>query len=116
MGDAADFFDPFTGEGICAALTGAGLVAQAVGRARGNEPAIDRALLEYRRARWRRFAGKWAVERLIGYSMMIPGFFDHAVARIGRRRGMADTLVGVTGAVLPARAVLNPLFLARMVL
>jgi hypothetical protein len=29
---------------------------------------------------------------------------------------MADTLVGVTGAVLPARAVLNPLFLARMVL
>ena len=70
----------------------------------------------YRRARWRRFAGKWAVERLIGYSMMVPGLFDHAVARIGRRRGMADTLVGVTGAVLPARAVLNPLFLARMVL
>jgi hypothetical protein len=77
---------------------------------------VDRALAAYRRARWRRFAGKWAVERLIGYSMMVPGLFDHAVARIGRRRGMADTLVGVTGAVLPARAVLNPLFLARMVL
>ena len=55
----------------------------------------------YRRARWRTFAGKWAVERLIGYAMMVPGLFDHAVARIGRRRGMADTLVGVTGAVLP---------------
>ena len=116
VGDAADFFDPFTGEGICAALTGADLVAQALGSARGNEAAIDHALAEYRRARRRRFAGKWAVERLIGYSMMVPGLFDHAVARIGRRRGMADTLVGVTGAVLPARAVLNPLFLARMVL
>ena len=116
VGDAADFFDPFTGEGICAALTGADLVAQALGTALGNGAAIDRALAEYRRARRRRFAGKWAVERLIGYSMMVPGLFDHAVARIGRRRGMADTLVGVTGAVLPARAVLNPLFLARMVL
>jgi len=116
VGDAADFFDPFTGEGICAALTGAGLVAGALGHARGDVAAVDRALSAYRRARWRRFASKWAVERLIGYSMMVPGLFDHAVARIGRRRGMADTLVGVTGAVLPARAVLNPLFLARMVL
>jgi 2-polyprenyl-6-methoxyphenol hydroxylase-like FAD-dependent oxidoreductase len=116
VGDAADFFDPFTGEGICAALTGAALVAQALGPVRGRDAAVDRALAAYRHARWRRFAGKWAVERLIGYSMMVPGLFDHAVARIGRRHGMADTLVGVTGAVLPARAVLNPFFLARMVL
>lgn len=116
VGDAADFFDPFTGEGICAALTGAGLVAHAMAGARGDPARIDGALAGYRRARRRRFAGKWAVERLIGYAMTVPGLFDHAVARIGRRRGMADTLVGVTGAVLPARAVLNPFFLARMVL
>ena len=116
VGDAADFFDPFTGEGICAALAGGELVAQSLGNARGSLAAVDRALADYRRARRRRFAGKWAVERLIGYAMTVPGLFDHAVARIGRRRGMADTLVGVTGAVLPARAVLNPFFLARMVL
>jgi flavin-dependent dehydrogenase len=116
VGDAADFFDPFTGEGICAALVGAELVARTMAGARGNPVGIDRALADYRRARRRRFAGKWAVERLIGYAMTVPGLFDHAVARIGRRRGMADTLVGVTGAVLPARAVLNPFFLARMVL
>ena len=116
VGDAADFFDPFTGEGIHAALAGAELVAKAMVNARGDHVAVDRALRDYRRARRRHFAGKWAVERLIGYAMTVPGLFDHAVARIGRRRGMADTLVGVTGAVLPARAVLNPLFLARMVL
>lgn len=116
VGDAADFFDPFTGEGIHAALAGAELVAEAMVNARGDHVVIDRALRDYRRARRRHFAGKWAVERLIGYAMTVPGLFDHAVARIGRRRGMADTLVGVTGAVLPARAVLNPLFLARMVL
>ena len=115
VGDAADFFDPFTGEGICAALTGAELVAGALGDLHGGA-GVERGLARYRRARRQRVAGKWAVERLIGYAMTVPGLFDHAVARIGRRRGMADTLVGVTGAVLPARAVLNPLFLARMVL
>lgn len=114
VGDAADFFDPFTGEGICAALTGAALLATALG-APGSIP-IDRALREYRRLRLARFAGKWAVERMIGYAMEFPSLFNRAVERIGRRRGMADTLVNVTGAVLPARQVLNPWFLARMVI
>ena len=70
----------------------------------------------YRRARRRAFAGKWAVERLIGYGMLFPALFDRAVARLGRRAGMADTLIGVTGDFVPARQVLNPLFLARMIL
>ena len=115
VGDAADFFDPFTGEGICSALRGAELVAGTVGRARGDARVLDEALGEYRRRRVTAFAGKWAVERLIGWSMEWPALFDHAVRRIGRRRGMADTLVGVTGELRPARHVLNPLFLARMV-
>ncbi len=115
VGDAADFFDPFTGEGICAALTGAGLLATALGAGPGAVP-VDRALREYRRLRLGRFAGKWAVERMIGYAMEVPSLFNRAVERIGRRRGMADTLVNVTGAVLPSRMVLNPWFLARMVI
>jgi len=47
--------------------------------------------------------------------MWFPRLFDRAVARLGRRAGMADTFIGVTGDFVPARAVLNPLFLARMV-
>ncbi|HEX5633699.1 MAG TPA: NAD(P)/FAD-dependent oxidoreductase [Gemmatimonadales bacterium] len=116
VGDAADFFDPFTGEGICSALRGAEMVAATAGEALDDGPArLDAALREYRWARRRAFAGKWAVERLIGYAMEWPALFDHAVRRIGRRGGMADTLVGVTGDLVPARRVLNPLFLARMV-
>ena len=100
VGDAADFFDPFT-------------AAAALGRP-GPVAAAD--LAGYRRARRRAFAGKWAVERLIGYGMLFPALFDRAVARLGRRAGMADTLIGVTGDFVPARHVLNPLFLARMIL
>ena len=71
------------------------------------------ALDSYRRARRRAFAGKWAVERLIGYGMLFPRLFDRAVARL-ERRGLAHTLIGVTGDFVPAREVLNPSFLARM--
>jgi hypothetical protein len=48
--------------------------------------------------------------------MAWPALFDRAVERLGRRAGMAHTLVGVTGDFVPAAAVLNPVFLARMLL
>jgi flavin-dependent dehydrogenase len=116
VGDAADFFDPFTGEGIYRALRGAELLAAAAAPAlaRGGIVA-GRDLDAYVRARRRAFAGQWIVERMIGYGMWFPRLFDRAVGRLGRR-GMADTLIGVTGDFIPARAVLNPYFLARMVL
>jgi hypothetical protein len=52
---------------------------------------------------------------MIGYGMHFPALFDRAVGRLGRR-GLAHTLIGVTADFVPARAVLNPLFLARMLL
>ncbi len=116
VGDAADFFDPFTGEGIYSALRGAELLADAAADALGHPgPVPARRLAGYRRARRRAFAGKWAVERLIGYGMWFPRLFDRAVARLGRRGTMAHILIGVTGDFVPAREVLNPLFLSRMV-
>jgi len=114
LGDAADFFDPFTGEGIYSALRGAELLAETASVAL-ERPGILRgaALAPYRRGRRRAFAGKWAVERLIGYGMLLPRLFDRAVARL-ERRGLAHTLIGVTGDFVPAREVLNPSFIARM--
>jgi menaquinone-9 beta-reductase len=117
VGDAADFFDPFTGEGIYSALRGAELLAETAQAAlAAGGPVTAARLRPYRRARRRAFAGKWAVERLIGYGMLFPALFDRAVGRLGRRAGMADTLIGVTADFVPARRVLNPLFLARMIL
>jgi menaquinone-9 beta-reductase len=117
VGDAADFFDPFTGEGICSALRGAELAAEHAGAALLEPGAVGgRALAGYVAARRRAFRGRWAVERLIGYGMWFPALFDRSVARLGRRPGMAHTLIGVTGDFVPARQVLNPRFLAKMVL
>jgi flavin-dependent dehydrogenase len=116
LGDAAEFFDPFTGEGIYHALHGAELAAE-VAVAALRRPGIARGgdLLSYRSLRRRAFAGQWAVERIIGWMMFAPALFDRSVARL-ERRGLAHTLIGVTGDILPARAVLNPGFLLRTVL
>jgi len=116
VGDAADFFDPFTGEGIFSALVGAELAAAVLLPALDAPgPVTAKQLSSYVKSRRRAFLGKWAVERLIGFGMMAPRLFDRAVARLGRRGRMAHTLIGVTADVLPARRVLNPVFLARMV-
>ena len=117
VGDAADFFDPFSGDGIHSALRGAELAAETVVSAlsRPGPLTVDR-LVEYRRRRWRVFAGKWMVERIIGLSLGFPRIFERGIARIGRRDGMAHTLIGVAGGFVPASEVLNPLFLARTVL
>ena len=115
IGDAADFFDPFTGQGIHAALRGAELAAGALRGALEREGRVTaRALGRYAAERRRVFGGKWAVERLIGYAMWAPALFDRAVRRL-ERRGQGHTLIGVTGDYLPPARVLNPLFLARMV-
>ena len=116
VGDAADFFDPFTGEGICAALRGAELAAETAidVLASGDAPSAAR-LAPYAVRRRTEFLGKWAIERMIGWAMLAPRLFDRAVDRI-ERRGMSHTFIGVTGDFIPPRAVLNPRFLLGMVL
>jgi hypothetical protein len=77
-------------------------------------PVSRSALRPYARARRAAFFGKWIVERAIGYAMLAPTLFDRAVERL-ERRGLAHTLIGVTGDFVPARAVLNPVFLYQVV-
>lgn len=114
VGDAADFFDPFTGEGIGRALRSAALAVSCAGDALARPgPVTTRGLAGYVRARRSAFAGTWAVERLIGFGMLAPALFDRAVARLDARGG-SHTLIGVTGDFVPAGAVLNLRFLAGM--
>lgn len=115
VGDAADFFDPFTGQGITAALRGAHLAADvATAALRSPGIASAAALAPYAALRRRAFAGKWAVERVIGHGMALPSLFDRVVARLARIPELGHTLVGVTGDFVPATRLLEPRFLARI--
>ena len=116
LGDAAEFFDPFTGEGILSALRGGAFAAESVGRCVAREGRVTaESLAAYRALRREQFAGQWAVERLIGWGMFLPVLFDRAVSRLARH-DLGHIFIGVTGDILPARAVLSPAFLWRMVL
>ena len=117
-GDAADFYDPFTGEGIYAALRGGELLApfalDAVhARAQGSARGMRRALRAYEQARKRTFAGKWRVEKLIGAAVAFPTLMNHAARVLTRDRDLADLLIGVTGDFVPPSAVLRPRTLLR---
>lgn len=117
VGDAADFFDPATGDGIYCALRGAELVADTAAAALSlpGPITIDR-LVEYRRMRRRLFSGKWMLERMIDSALRFPRLFDRGVSRLGQHEEMAHAVIGLAGGFVPMRAVLNPVFLARMIL
>ncbi len=118
VGDAADFFDPFTGEGIYAALRGGELLAPFVERSAelAGRSGSDAALAEYDAARAREFRGKWKVERLVALAVATPAIMNRAARRLARRKEMADLLVGVAGDFVPAREVLSLRYLSRLIL
>lgn len=117
VGDAADFFDPFTGEGIYAAMRGGEMLAPQVAAAlrAPNPRAAARALGEYDRARRREFMGKWIVERLVGLAVGHAPIMNHVARALATRAGMADLLVGVAGDFVPAGEVLRARYLFDLV-
>ena len=110
VGDAADFFDPFTGQGIYSALRGAELAAAAV----IDALTTGASLRAYAGARRAAFAGKWLLERLIALGVGWPALAERVVGRLARRADLANLLVSATGNCVPARRVLAPRVLARL--
>jgi geranylgeranyl reductase family protein len=113
VGDAADFFDPFTGEGIYAALRGGELIAPFIADAVRNPSGEISDLKAYERARRAEFGGKWKFERLIGRAVSSPAVMNRVAKVLSRRREMADLMVGVAGDFIPASEVLSPRFLLK---
>jgi len=121
VGDAADFFDPFTGEGIYSALRGGQIAAPFIVDAvtaihRGRLDMSVHALKAYEHARGQTFAGKWRVERLISAAVAVPSVMNVAARLLGRNADVADLLIGVTGDFVPASALLSPQVLARLLI
>lgn len=116
VGDAADFFDPFTGEGMYAAMRGAELLSTYAFEAvrSKNERSADIALEAYDRCRRNEFAGKWAVEKAIAMAIDSPAIINRAARAFGQRPELADVLVGVTGDFVPASEVLRPRYILSL--
>ena len=115
VGDAADFFDPFTGEGMYAALRGGEMLSPFIVEAlKGGTRHESTALAAYETARRNEFGGKWKLERIVGMAIAYPYFLNNAAKALSRRKEMADLLVGVAGDFIPTSLVLNPRFLFNL--
>ena len=115
VGDAADFYDPFTGEGIFAALRGGRLAAETLARALAVGAASREALAPYAAARRRAFFGKWLLERLVGHAATRPALMRRFTSRLARHAGIADLWVGAAGDSVPVRALFAPRHLLALV-
>ena len=114
VGDAAGYYDPFTGEGIYRGLRSAELAAGvAVGALAAGDVSTAR-LARYDALYRREFRGKRLVEQLIQAAVQAPPLMNHAGARLARHKDMADALVAVTGDFLAPGAVLHACFLWRL--
>jgi menaquinone-9 beta-reductase len=112
VGDAAGFYDPFTGEGVTLALRGAELAAAAILEAleRSGSRPLPR-LSSYERARHAATRAKFRFNRTLQLAVGWPEAANALARKLRRRPDLADRLVGIAGDFVPARAAFGPGFL-----
>jgi menaquinone-9 beta-reductase len=92
VGDAAGFFDPFTGEGIFRALRSAQLAVEHV-----DSP------FDYARARKKAFGAKERLTMIIQLFVQQPARLERAIGRLRQRPAVAAELGNMLGDLQPAR-------------
>lgn len=107
VGDAAGFYDPFTGEGIFTALRGAELAADVVVDAVRRGDVSARALARYYRERAAIFADKARITRALQVLIRHRRLANIAARVLARRQALLDTMMGVIGDYVPARVLLR---------
>ncbi len=105
VGDAAGFFDPFTGEGVHRALRGAELAGDAVERALVRD---DRLPAGYEQARRHVFHDKERVCLIVQLFLSSGPTFHYVAGRIAARPDVNRLLSGVLGDYEPAGPALRP--------
>jgi flavin-dependent dehydrogenase len=115
VGDAAGYYDPFTGQGIYRALRGAEMASHAAAGALRAGDVSAAALAEYGRAHRRAFGSGERMQRIVEAVVSRPALFGAVASRFRRRPALADAVIRVTGDVDPARTLLNPRLLAMLV-
>ncbi|HEX8394595.1 MAG TPA: NAD(P)/FAD-dependent oxidoreductase [Longimicrobium sp.] len=116
VGDAAGYYDPFTGQGIFRALRGAELAAEAVEAALHAGDVSAAALAGYERARRRAFGPGERLQHLVEAFVSRPRLLGWAAGRFARRPVLGDAIIRATGDVRPVSSLLSPSLVARLVL
>jgi menaquinone-9 beta-reductase len=105
VGDAAGFYDPFTGEGITLALRTAEMAAEEADRALRAGRTDD--LRSYDRRRDEATRDKFRLNRLLQGVVAFPEVSNFVARRLARRPDLARQLVGIAGDFVPARTALG---------
>lgn len=113
VGDAAGFYDPFTGEGVTLALRGAEIAAEVAHRVMMSG-GID--YREYDRLRADATRDKFRLNKLLQMVVATPAVANAVARRLARRPELAARLVGIAGDFVPARDALGVRFLADLLL
>jgi menaquinone-9 beta-reductase len=112
VGDAAGFYDPFTGEGVTLALRSAEIAADVAHGALRADRLEDLRLYESQRHEATRH--KFLLNRLLQRIVSWPELSNMVARRLRRRPDLADQLVGIAGDFIPARTALGPGFLYEL--
>jgi len=115
VGDAAGYFDPFTGQGIYQALAGAHMLADAVQRTLRQGTVHQGGLMKYGAAHRQLTRSARHVQHMVDYVCSRPRLSARVFAALQRTPELGARLVAVTGDVRPARDLLSPPLLARFV-
>lgn len=100
VGDAAGYYDPFTGQGIYRALRGAELAARALDAALRSGDVSLRALAGYERARRRAFAPGELLQHGVEAFVARPRLL-RAAASVLAWRPLGDAVIRATGDLRP---------------
>lgn len=112
VGDAAGFYDPFTGEGVTLALRGAEMAAAVADRALRNAGTPD--LSAYDRIRDDATRDKFRLNRLMQTIVGRAALGNGVARRLARRPDLADRLVGIAGDFIPAKTALDLRFVWQL--
>ena len=114
VGDAGGFLDPFTGEGIYAALRSAELAAEVGARAVRTGDASVAALWPVHARRVAEFAAKTRVTVILQHVIARRALSVAAARLLASRPAHLSRLMGVLGDFVPPGALLSPAFLAGL--
>ena len=104
-GDAAGFYDPFTGEGLYTALRSAELLAEVAHPALTLGDVSVGALAPYAQAKRAAFADKARVTQALQLIIAHRRLANSAARFLQRRPALLGTLMGVIGDFIPPRAI-----------